>query len=91
MSAKTSRRRSTSGKLLLEAIQELSNRPAMNGGFKKLAEQQEEQLERIQRVESDVAAVKKFAKWIGGVLTGVLVAVLIELATRALAHVQFVH
>lgn len=36
---------------LLALVQELGQRPAMNGGFSKLAKQQDEQCARLEKVE----------------------------------------
>lgn len=89
---------------VMRLLKELSERPAMNGGFQKLAQQQTEQLDflqkndadmkkmepRLAKVESDMDSIHKAGKWVVRLLSAVLVGVLVELVLRLASHVQLV-
>lgn len=78
-------KRSISGaqRLLLE----ISNRPALNGGFKKLAEQQTEQCERLERVEAWQSKFDRRFGWIAGVIGTLTLSVLGRLIYDFITHV----
>lgn len=67
---------------------DLAQRPAMNGGFKKLQRQQTLQCKRLERLEGDMASLRSAGKWALRLATAVLVGVSTELALRLAQHIH---
>lgn len=74
---------------------ELAQRPAMNGGFKKLQRQQTRQCKeqviqsrRLERLESDMASLRSAGKWVLRLATAVLIGVSTELVLRLAQHIH---
>ncbi len=75
---------------IVDLLSELSNRPAMNGGFSRLAKQQDEQCERLERVEAWIEPWEKRFRQLRNVGYAVLVGILVVLVKDWIAHVHVV-
>ncbi len=87
---------------VLALLEELSQRPAMNGGFQKLAAQQDAQTaelktqsaqltvleRRLAPVEAHVESFKKTARWILRGVGAILLAVVTELVIQLATHMH---
>lgn len=75
---------------LIQKTEELGTRPAMNGGFKKLAKQQTVQSRRLERVERDMGDIHQTLKWVKRIGTAIFVGVVVELAVKGVDHLHVV-
>lgn len=80
---------------IMTMLRNLSERPAMNGGFLKLAEQQDEQLTRLaslearlQPVEEWVGSIMRWGKWVLGGIGAIFITVLGELLVNVITHLH---
>jgi hypothetical protein len=80
---------------IIRLIRELGERPAMNGGFKRLAQQQDEQLEELKHLKSRIDPIESFVKswqssqkWLFRCLGAIFAGVAIELIVQLVAHLQ---
>lgn len=76
-------------------LQALSRRPAMNGGFKKVARQQTLQVRKLERLERRLIPIEAFIsqwsqrqKWITRGVGAIAVGVFTELAIKLVDHVH---
>lgn len=99
-------KRTASGsmKLLAEAVQELSTRPAMNGGFQSLMKQQVEQLtelrksnrrqrrleRRVGKLEDSAGKVEGMWRWVKRLMWFVVAALVTEFIARLVDHLHLV-
>ena len=65
-------------------------RPAMNGGWEKLARQQDEQCERLERLEGRFDRLDRWGRWLAGAAGTVALSVLGRLVYDLVSHVQVV-
>jgi len=87
--------RKNSGAQVIALLEEMLQRPAMNGGFQKLAAQQNEQCDRLERLEGRIEPVeaaladwRKGQRWLLRMVGAVLLGVAVELAVRGLSHLH---
>ncbi len=71
-------------------LQDVLSRPALNGGWDKLVEQQHDQLERLVRLEARFDKVDKTARWVVGTLGTGAVGIIGHLIMELLSRVHFV-
>jgi len=75
---------------LLALLNELANRPAMNGGFAKLAAQQDDQCARLVKVETWIEPWEKRFRQIRNLGWAVFVGLVVVLVKDWIGHVQIV-
>lgn len=80
---------------VIRLLEELGQRPAMNGGFQKLAQQQDEQLQelkhlkaRIDPIEAWVKSWQTSQKWLFRAIGAIFIAVATELILQLVAHLH---
>lgn len=73
-----------------EILSDLAKRPALNGGFDKLASQQDEQCERLERLEARFDRLDRWARWLAGAAGTVALSVVGRLVYDLVSHVHIV-
>lgn len=73
-----------------ELLRELSARPAMNGGFAKLAAQQEEQCDQLKTLRERFDKWDKALRWVAAAAGTVAVSTLGRLIYDGLTHLHIV-
>lgn len=90
-------KRTTSADRMLAVLEELRERPAMNGGFQRLAEQQTSQCDELKAQSTELAALKslfdrwdRLFKWMLGIAGTIATGVIGRLVYDAISHLSVI-